>query len=91
MPSDYKLGIITLPLQRRHWVAIRNINGQYYNLDSKLSTPGIIGSEQDLIAFLRSQLETNDREVFIVVRSENGNQQKWLKEEEKCNENEHND
>lgn len=43
VPSEYKLSFVTLPLRRRHWVAIREINGQYYNLDSKLDVPQLIG------------------------------------------------
>lgn len=43
VPSEYKIGFITLPLRRKHWIAIREINSIYYNLDSKLETPEIIG------------------------------------------------
>ncbi|XP_066998353.1 josephin-like protein isoform X2 [Anabrus simplex] len=43
VPSDYKLGFVLLPLRRRHWVAIRQIQGNYYNLDSKLEAPQLIG------------------------------------------------
>ena len=43
VPSDYKLGFVLLPLRRRHWVAIRQIHGTYYNLDSKLESPQLIG------------------------------------------------
>ncbi|KAI4460404.1 josephin 1 2 [Holotrichia oblita] len=43
VPSEYKVSFITLPLRRRHWIAIRQINGNYYNLDSKLDSPCIIG------------------------------------------------
>lgn len=43
VPTDYKISFITLPLRRRHWVTIREIDGLYYNLDSKLDSPQIIG------------------------------------------------
>lgn len=43
VPSDYKISFITLPLRRRHWIALRRINNVYYNLDSKLDSPEIIG------------------------------------------------
>lgn len=43
VPSDYRLGFVLLPLRRRHWVAIRQIAGAYYNLDSKLDMPLLIG------------------------------------------------
>ena len=41
-------GVLTIPLKRRHWVAVRSIEGTYYNLDSKLKQPEIIGEEQKL-------------------------------------------
>ena len=43
VPSQYRLGPVQLPLRRKHWIAIRSIRGIYYNLDSKLDTPEIIG------------------------------------------------
>lgn len=32
-----------LPLRRRHWITIRQIQGNFYNLDSKLDSPQLIG------------------------------------------------
>ena len=43
IPSEYRLGPIQLPIRRKHWIAIRNIRGTYYNLDSKLDIPEVIG------------------------------------------------
>lgn len=43
IPSDYKFGFITIPLRRRHWIALRLLDGLYYNLDSKLDMPTPIG------------------------------------------------
>lgn len=43
VPSDYKLGFVMLPLRRRHWITIRQIQGNFYNLDSKLDSPQLIG------------------------------------------------
>lgn len=43
VPSDYRLGFVLLPLKRRHWVAVRQVDGTYYNFDSKLETPLLIG------------------------------------------------
>lgn len=43
IPSEYRLGFVLLPLRRRHWVAVRDISGCYYNLDSKLERPQTIG------------------------------------------------
>lgn len=45
VPSDYKISFITLPVRRKHWITIREIDpGLYYNLDSKLDSPLLIGT-----------------------------------------------
>lgn len=44
VPTDYKIGFVVLPLKRRHWIAIRKIDEQYWNLDSKLDSPQSIGN-----------------------------------------------
>lgn len=44
VPIDYTVGVITLPLKRRHWIAIKKINGKYWNLDSKLDVPQNLGN-----------------------------------------------
>ncbi|TWW79117.1 Josephin-2 [Takifugu flavidus] len=48
VPSKVSLGIVSLPLRRRHWLAVRQVDGQYYNLDSKLKSPVCIGGEAEL-------------------------------------------
>lgn len=48
VPSKVSLGIVLLPLRRRHWLAVRQVHGQYYNLDSKLKSPVCIGGEAEL-------------------------------------------
>lgn len=45
LPSPVSLGLLSLPLRRRHWVALRQVNGVYYNLDSKLRAPEALGDE----------------------------------------------
>lgn len=49
VPSDYRLGFVLLPLRRRHWVAVRQVAGTYYNFDSKLETPLLIGQVRYVI------------------------------------------
>lgn len=49
IPNDYHIGYIRLPLQRKHWIAIRKINERYYNLDSKLKEPLSIGNVSTII------------------------------------------
>ncbi|KAK4307117.1 hypothetical protein Pmani_021077 [Petrolisthes manimaculis] len=77
VPSEYRLGPVQLPLRRKHWIAIRNIRGIYYNLDSKLETPEIIGKEQELINYLREELKHKDKELFVVVTQEVEQTRDW--------------
>ncbi|XP_013140625.1 PREDICTED: josephin-1 [Papilio polytes] len=78
VPSDYKLGFVMLPLRRRHWITIRQIQGNFYNLDSKLDTPTLIGRSTDLIAYLKEQLECKEKELFVVVSKEVEEKQLWM-------------
>lgn len=48
VPSNVSLGFMSLPLRRKHWIAVRQVNGTYYNLDSKLKAPACIGGEGEL-------------------------------------------
>ncbi|KAM3961778.1 josephin domain containing [Aphomia sociella] len=78
VPSDYKLGFVMLPLRRRHWITIRQIQGNFYNLDSKLDTPQLIGRSSDLIAYLKEQLDSKEKELFVVVSKEVEEKQLWM-------------
>ncbi|CAH2074670.1 unnamed protein product, partial [Iphiclides podalirius] len=78
VPSDYKLGFVMLPLRRRHWITIRQIQGNFYNLDSKLDAPVLIGRSTDLITYLKEQLECKDKELFVVVSKEVEEKQLWM-------------
>ncbi|KAM4036388.1 josephin-2-like [Anomaloglossus baeobatrachus] len=37
------LGFLSVPITRKHQIAVRQINGVYYNLDSKLKSPSRLG------------------------------------------------
>lgn len=78
VPSRVSLGIVSLPLKRRHWLAVRQVNGQYYNLDSKLKSPVSIGSESELRAFLGEQLSQEVAELLLVVQREVDEDGSWL-------------
>ncbi|CAH1646310.1 unnamed protein product [Spodoptera littoralis] len=78
VPSDYKLGFVMLPLRRRHWITIRQIQGNFYNLDSKLESPQLIGRSSDLIAYLKEQLDSKEKELFVVVSKEVEEKQLWM-------------
>ena len=81
VPSDYKFGFVTLPLRKRHWIAVRRIENQYYNLDSKLYAPECIGGAKQLLDYLRAQLKTNERELFVITENKTP-AVCWLKEDE---------
>ena len=44
VPSEYKLGFVSLPLQRRHWISIRRVGSAFFSFDSKLKDPVPIGT-----------------------------------------------
>eukprot|EP01084_Bolivina_argentea_P301864 520904_1 len=52
-------------LSRRHWLAIKQINGDFYNLDSKLATPKKFENTKQLTSFLKDTLTTNNAELMI--------------------------
>lgn len=79
MPSDYRLGFVVLPFRKRHWIAIRQINNVYWNLDSKLNAPERIGDESNLQSYLNNHLQSNDKELFIVVSSDKEKSKEWMK------------
>lgn len=72
VPSEMKFGFLQFPLSRKHWIAVRDVAGTFYNLDSKLEAPVAIGKSQELLQYLREQVKCKDREIFIVVTQEVG-------------------
>lgn len=81
VPSEYKFGFIVLPFRRRHWIAIRKMNGFYWNLDSKLNAPECIGDDIEVINYLTNQFKSNNMELFVIVKSDTGKTQQWLKDQ----------
>lgn len=70
IPSTYDIGggLFTLPLlNRRHWIAIKEVNTVFYNLDSKLKKPEAIGSYEDTMKFIQNQIQNKDNELFLIV------------------------
>lgn len=73
---------IPIPIMRtRHWVALRAIDGVYYDLDSKLLQPRYLGNELQFLNFLRDQLMPTDNgdELLVIVPQSNVQEQLWLK------------
>ncbi|KAK9873350.1 hypothetical protein WA026_022155 [Henosepilachna vigintioctopunctata] len=80
IPSEYKIGLISIPIGRRHWVTIKEIDGIFYNLDSKLEAPKAVGSETELLSFIRSELSESDKQLFVVVLREVDEDKSWLRD-----------
>ncbi|XP_077887685.1 josephin-2 isoform X3 [Ictidomys tridecemlineatus] len=86
LPSPVSLGLLSLPLRRRHWVALRQVDGVYYNLDSKLRAPEALGNEDGVSfpflpsrAFLAAALAQGLCEVLLVVTKEVEEKGCWLR------------
>jgi len=76
LPSGSKIAGWLPPsiFARKHWIAIRKIGDDlYFNLDSHLSEPEVIGAETDLLAFLATELAQEDRELLIIVDNNTAN------------------
>ncbi|XP_026525351.1 josephin-2 isoform X2 [Notechis scutatus] len=78
VPSNVCLGFLSLPVRRRHWIAVRQLDGIYYNLDSKLKAPAPIGGEADLRIFLQEVLSQGACELLLIVPHEAGEARPWL-------------
>nr|CAG4652297.1 EOG090X0HOM [Triops cancriformis] len=77
VPCKPFLGLLTLPWERNHWLTLKYVQGSYYNLDSKLSGPEIIGGPEELCALMEFHLQQKDHELFVVgkqnLRNKHGN------------------
>ncbi|XP_067878342.1 josephin-2 isoform X4 [Heterodontus francisci] len=78
VPSNVTLGFVSLPIRRKHWVAVRQVDGVYYNLDSKLKSPVRIGSEEEVRSFLKDQIAQEPCELLFVVERDVEQDGSWL-------------
>ena len=81
IPSPMQLGFVSVPIRRKHWIAVRQIDGTYYNLDSKLSKPSKIGDSSKLRSFLAMQLKMKGCELLLVVTKQVAEAKTWLRGE----------
>ncbi|OTF76589.1 josephin-1-like protein [Euroglyphus maynei] len=73
IPNDcdfWKNALTFFTSSRRHWIAVRKFDSNYYNLDSKLKEPISIGQEENLFDFLQTNLAEKNAEVFVIVTKE---------------------
>lgn len=82
IPTEYRFGFLRLPIHRKHWITIREVNGLFYNLDSKLDRPELIGKDAEAVLFLREQIQSHEREIFVIVKKEVDQKQTWRKVED---------
>ncbi|XP_030053888.1 josephin-2 [Microcaecilia unicolor] len=78
IPSRVSFGLLSLPFRRRHWIAVRKINGLYYNLDSKLKAPAVIGEDRDVRHYLQELISQGLCEVLLVVQKDVEASGTWL-------------
>lgn len=79
-PSNVNLVWLEVPLKRPHWFAVRKINDIYYNLDSKLSSPHCIGSEDKLCEFLNELLSMSAMQLFVIVKKSVAENSLWKRQ-----------
>ena len=68
VPNTLKLGWLQLPVQRKHWVALKEVElGHFYNLDSKLKSAELVGGRVQFMDFLQKELSCSEKELFLIV------------------------
>lgn len=60
-------GLLSWLTGGRHWFALRQLGGMWWNLDSGLAQPEVLGSTEDARRFLRAQADEADAQVFAVT------------------------
>ncbi|KAJ7362090.1 Josephin-1 [Desmophyllum pertusum] len=76
-PSNVNLIWLEVPIKRPHWFAVRKINDNYYNLDSKLSSPQCIGNEEKLVEFLTELLSLPAVQLLVIVEKSVAENSLW--------------
>ena len=67
VPSNIKIAAIQLPIQRKHWIAVRQVDNVFYNFDSKLDKPKRIGSQEELSEYLKEEIKSDQKQLLVVV------------------------
>ncbi|XP_060587923.1 josephin-2-like [Ruditapes philippinarum] len=81
VPSDYKLGFVKIPFDFKHWYVIREVQGAFYNLDSKLDKPIKLGERQAAVDFLNERLKDEKTQLLIVVEPSVETSGSWYMED----------
>jgi len=51
----------------------------YFNLDSKLDKPQIIGNQEQLTNYLENVIKSKDKELFVIVPKDADSDGSWKK------------
>ncbi|XP_063283555.1 josephin-2 [Pelobates fuscus] len=78
IPSPISVGFFSLPITRKHWIAVREINGVFFNLDSKLKAPAKLGGPVELKGFLQECIARGSCEILLVVRKDVEEARLWI-------------
>ena len=63
---------------RNHWIAIQQVGNIYYNLDSNLSDPLLLGDANALKTYLNDEVQKTEQILFLVVTPEVHENRSWL-------------
>ncbi|KAG9509082.1 Josephin-like protein [Fragariocoptes setiger] len=88
VPNPLNGNVFTLPLSyfpipdniwssRKHWIAVRKIGTNYFDLDSKLVEPAFIGDGQSLVQYLRTKNLSDQVEILIIVDKPTADAHAW--------------
>ena len=72
-----------LPIQRKHWIAVRQIDNVYYNFDSKLDKPKQIGAPDELLDYLREEIKNSEQQLLVVAEKSVPVELLWKTEQKK--------
>jgi len=81
VPNDWRLGWLSLPLNRKHWIAFKKIGDAWWNLDSKIKEPIILGNNSDFCSYIEDQLSDKNKELFLVITNSVQESGSWRADE----------
>ncbi|KAH3863257.1 josephin-2-like [Dreissena polymorpha] len=80
IPSDWKLGFIKLPFGLKHWILLREINNTFYNLDSRLSSPELMGTRDQVSEYISKLIANEEKtQVLFIVKPKVEETGAWYK------------
>ena len=56
---------------------MRKIDDTYFNLDSKLDEPKVIGDDKDFQSYLRTHLKKEETQLLLVVENSIAESEAW--------------